>query len=77
MKLSGGPVSKYRVKVSIPGRPEYILVSGAPTYLGHRSFLFDQSLRWWQLADLRSKVEFLQVDPDTQPIQLLAGEQDW
>jgi hypothetical protein len=39
---SGEPVSKYRVKVLIPGRPEYILYSGAPTYLGHRSFIFGQ-----------------------------------
>jgi len=25
MESSGEPVSKYRVKVSVPGRPEYIL----------------------------------------------------
>jgi hypothetical protein len=42
MESSGEPVSKYRVKVLVPGRPEYILFSGAPTYLGHRSLFFDQ-----------------------------------
>ena len=42
MESSGEPVSKYRVKVLVPGRPEYILFSGAPTYLGHRSLFIDQ-----------------------------------
>ena len=40
MELSGEPVSKYRVMVLVPGRPEYILVSGAPTYLGTPLTLF-------------------------------------
>jgi hypothetical protein len=40
MDSSGEPVSKYRVKVFVPGRPEYILFSGAPTCLGHRSLFF-------------------------------------
>jgi hypothetical protein len=44
MESSGEPVSKYRVKVFVPGRPEYILISGAPTCLGHRSLFFDQQL---------------------------------
>jgi hypothetical protein len=44
MDSSGEPVSKYRVKVFFPGRPEFILFSGAPTYLGHRSFFFEQQL---------------------------------
>ena len=42
IEASGEPVSKCRVKVLVPGRPEYILFSGAPTYLGHRSLFFDQ-----------------------------------
>lgn len=42
MDLSGEPVSKYRVKVFTLGRLEYILISGAPTYLGHRSLFFVQ-----------------------------------
>ena len=42
MDTSGEPVSKYRVMVFIPGRLEYILISGAPTYLGRRS-LFSSS----------------------------------
>ena len=37
MGTSGEPVSRYRVKVQVPGRQEDILVSGAPTCLGHRS----------------------------------------
>lgn len=42
MDSSGEPVSKYWVMVFVPGRPEYILISGAPTYLGHRSLFFEQ-----------------------------------
>jgi hypothetical protein len=42
MDSSGEPVSKYRVKVFVPGRQENILFSGAPTYLGHRSLFFEQ-----------------------------------
>ena len=42
MDSSGEPVSKYRVMVFVPGRLEYILISGAPTYLGHRSLFFEQ-----------------------------------
>ena len=34
MDSSGEPVSKNRVKVFTLGRLEYILISGAPTYLG-------------------------------------------
>jgi hypothetical protein len=48
MDSSGEPVSKYRVKVFIPGRLEYILFSGAPTYLGHRSLFFSEQFRWWE-----------------------------
>jgi hypothetical protein len=41
MDSSGKPVSKYRGKVFVPGRPEYILIFGAPTYFGHREILSD------------------------------------
>jgi hypothetical protein len=44
MESSGEPVSKYRVMVYVPGRLEYILFSGAPTCLGHRSIFFNQYL---------------------------------
>lgn len=37
INASGEPVSKYRVQVVYAGRPEIILFSGAPTFLGHRS----------------------------------------
>jgi hypothetical protein len=47
IEASGEPVSKYRVKVFVPGRPEYILISGAPTYLGHRSLFLNQALGGW------------------------------
>jgi hypothetical protein len=40
MDSSGEPVSKYRGKVWAPGRLECILISGALTYLGHRSPFF-------------------------------------
>jgi len=52
METSGEPVSKYRVKVLVPGRPENILSSGAPTCLGHRSLFFDQQLGGRQVEEL-------------------------
>jgi hypothetical protein len=42
MLVSGEPVSKYRVMVFFPGRPEFILFSGAPTFLGHRSLFYEK-----------------------------------
>ncbi len=44
MEVSGEPGSKYRGKVSSPGRQEIILFSGAPTCLGHRSLFFVELL---------------------------------
>jgi hypothetical protein len=61
MDSSGEPVSKYRVRVFIPGRLEYILFSGAPTYLGHRSLFFEEQFR-------RRKPMLLHTNGDHQEI---------
>ena len=45
IEASGEPVSKYRDQVRVPGRQEDILISGAPTCLGHRSTFFELPLR--------------------------------
>jgi hypothetical protein len=63
MDSSGEPVSKYRVMVFFPGRPEYILISGAPTYLGHRSLFFEQYFRGRKFRALRAPGDLLQIFP--------------
>jgi hypothetical protein len=74
MELSGEPVSKYRVKVSVPGRPEYILSSGAPTCLGHRSLFFEQQFGGWEIAVLRTPGNGLQILSNAQTVQLFPDE---
>ncbi len=74
MDTSGEPVSKYRVMVFVPGRPEYILISGAPTYLGHRSLFCEQQFRGRKFEALRAPRDLLQIFADTQPVQLIPGE---
>ena len=66
MDSSSEPVSKYRVRVSGPGRPEYILFSGAPTCLGHCSLFFEEQLRRGQFVLLRAPRNLLQflADPN-------------
>jgi len=59
MDSSGEPVSKYRVKVWAPGRLEYTLISGAPTYLGHRSLFFEQYFRGRKFEALRAPGDLL------------------
>jgi hypothetical protein len=68
MDSSGEPVSKYRVMVFVPGRPEYILISGAPTYLGHRSLFFEQYFRGRKFAALRAPRNLLQIFSDAQAV---------
>jgi hypothetical protein len=68
MDTSGEPVSKYRVMVFVPGRPEYILISGAPTYLGHRSLFFEQQFRRRKFEALRAPRDLLQFFSDAEAI---------
>jgi hypothetical protein len=70
MGSSGDPVSKNRVKVLIPGRRKYILVSGAPTCLGHRSLCLCQQFGGRQLAEPAAPGEFLQVFSNIELIHL-------
>ena len=71
MDSSGEPVSKFRVKVFVPGRLEYILVSGAPTYLGHRSLFFKHYFRVRKFDAIRAPGDLLDIFPDVQPGKLI------
>jgi hypothetical protein len=59
MDSSGEPVSKIRGMVLVPGRLEYILISGAPTYLGYRSLFFEQYFRGRKFEAVRAPGDLL------------------